>query len=365
MNRIVQTGYSHADADRLNRVVERLGQGAFTLLEKPWSFQLSVATDIAKAAAKTDQPIYAEWGGAHFEIRLPGEFSARLYRHALDEDPPLTIPAPLASALMDMALEPAIQYLETLSGRKVRMVPNQPQADWRYRFAVTLESQSSGELVAATLATDSAGLILLTLLARRAPEPNLAPLPDDLPLVLRFEVGYCDVSYGLLKGVATHDLLLLDQAFANPGEPTVSVRTGITGQFIGRLTGTTLTVVSALETAMPDHVDPAASGAPLNSLDDLAVRLTFDVGERAISLGELRALKVGHVFQLGREVDRLVTIRANGRPIGQGELVAIDDRVGVAVHELSISGVRMPAPTQLLNTVPPEAPVSPAAARPV
>jgi type III secretion protein Q len=365
VSRVIQNSYTSADVERLNRVVERLGSGAFPVLDQQFSFQLAVSTDVTRPASKTEQCLYVEWGGAHFEIRLPGEFAARLYRHALAEEPPLTLPAPLATALVDMALEAPITHLETLSGRKVRLVPNRPQADLRYVFDVTLESQTSGELVALRLATDSAGLILLALLARRAPDPVLAPPPDDLPIVLRFELGYTDVRYGALRGLAPHDLILLDQAFATPKEPSVAVRTGTTGQFMARLAGTTLTVQGVLENAMPDHIDPAASAAPLTSLDDLGVRLTFDVGEKTVTLGELRGLKAGHVFQLGREPQRLVTIRANGRPIGHGELVTVDDRVGVAVHELLISGVRMPAPTQLLSTLPDTPVTAPASARPI
>jgi type III secretion protein Q len=43
----------------------------------------------------------------------------------------------------------------------------------------------------------------------------------------------------------------------------------------------------------------------------------------------------GHVFDLGRELRRAVIIRANGKVIGEGELVDIDGQVGVAVLSLT------------------------------
>ena len=71
-----------------------------------------------------------------------------------------------------------------------------------------------------------------------------------------------------------------------------------------------------------------ASGGVLNA-DLLPVRLVFLAGETEIALRDLSRITPGHVFDLGRPVDRHVEVRANGRRIGIGELVEIDRRVGV------------------------------------
>ena len=85
---------------------------------------------------------------------------------------------------------------------------------------------------------------------------------------------------------------------------------------------------------MADEVD-VNSGDDEFSLDELPVRLSFDLGERGIALGELRTLMPGYTFQLGRDVRRAVIIRANGRAIGEGEVVDVDGRIGVAILRLS------------------------------
>ena len=71
-----------------------------------------------------------------------------------------------------------------------------------------------------------------------------------------------------------------------------------------------------------------ASGGGLNA-DLLPVRLVFLAGETEVALRDLSQIAAGHVFDLGRPVDRHVEVRANGRRIGIGELVEIDGRVGV------------------------------------
>jgi type III secretion system YscQ/HrcQ family protein len=71
------------------------------------------------------------------------------------------------------------------------------------------------------------------------------------------------------------------------------------------------------------------------ALDELEVDLTFVVGQATVTLGELRALAPGAAFELTTPVGEAVTIHANGRPIGKGELLEVGDRVGVRITELS------------------------------
>ena len=74
--------------------------------------------------------------------------------------------------------------------------------------------------------------------------------------------------------------------------------------------------------------DPAEAASLLG---DLPVRLTFDLGTQLLTLDELQSVGPGHVFDLGLLPQKAVSIRLNGLLAGEGELVEIDGRVGVAV----------------------------------
>ena len=67
------------------------------------------------------------------------------------------------------------------------------------------------------------------------------------------------------------------------------------------------------------------------AIEQIPVRLYFDLGERVMTLGELKTLGPGYVIELGRELRRSVAIRVNGKKIGEGELVDIDGSIGVSV----------------------------------
>ena len=68
--------------------------------------------------------------------------------------------------------------------------------------------------------------------------------------------------------------------------------------------------------------------------DQMPVHLSFDLGQKTISLAELRLLGAGQALSLGRPLQHGVTIRANGAVIGSGQLVDIDGQFGVLVGEL-------------------------------
>ena len=53
-------------------------------------------------------------------------------------------------------------------------------------------------------------------------------------------------------------------------------------------------------------------------------------------MGELGQLQPGYTFKLSKAVerDRPVTIKANGVPVGGGENVQIDDRLGIRIQSL-------------------------------
>lgn len=109
-----------------------------------------------------------------------------------------------------------------------------------------------------------------------------------------------------------------------------------------RISGAMQSTPTLLESLrMNEHEDgPAASAAATDaeSADGggeaatraLPVLVEFELGRLEMTLGELAGLQPGYVFPLPAFVEGAnVTIRANGRACGRGELVAVGDTLGV------------------------------------
>ena len=80
----------------------------------------------------------------------------------------------------------------------------------------------------------------------------------------------------------------------------------------------------------------------LTDHQQLPVELTFDIGHQTITLEQLNQLQPGYVFELNQPVSKPVTLRANGKIIGECELVNVNEHLGVRVLEL-FGGTQEPA----------------------
>ena len=72
------------------------------------------------------------------------------------------------------------------------------------------------------------------------------------------------------------------------------------------------------------------SGSDESAVRNLPVQLAFDIGRIEISLRDLAELQPGYVFDLPAHLEGAnVTIRANGRTAGRGEVVSVGNTLGV------------------------------------
>jgi type III secretion system YscQ/HrcQ family protein len=91
---------------------------------------------------------------------------------------------------------------------------------------------------------------------------------------------------------------------------------------------------AAAAAAPPEPVVPAAA------IEELPLRIVFDLGEIELSLAEVKALVPGQVIDLAREPGHAVRVSVNGRRIGAGEIVEIEGRLGVRITELAVRNER-------------------------
>lgn len=84
--------------------------------------------------------------------------------------------------------------------------------------------------------------------------------------------------------------------------------------------------------------DEAPANGTAAALDALPVRLSFDLGDVALTVAQLRALQPGQTLDLGHPLAGAVRIRANGALVGEGDLVEIDGQLGVSIRNLFGNG---------------------------
>jgi flagellar motor switch protein FliN/FliY len=96
----------------------------------------------------------------------------------------------------------------------------------------------------------------------------------------------------------------------------------------------------------PLQPGPAAAGAaaPIGRLRDVPVELAVEVGRTRLTIGDALALAPGAIIPLDRAAGEPVDVLVNGRRIARGEVVVVDDELGVRLTEVVGADVVTPAP---------------------
>jgi flagellar motor switch protein FliN/FliY len=96
------------------------------------------------------------------------------------------------------------------------------------------------------------------------------------------------------------------------------------------------------EDALPDQVvqprsapEPSARGAAdLEAVFDVPVQVSAVLGRAHMDVGELLNLGPGTVLELDRKVGEAIDIYVNNRLVARGEVVLVEDKLGVTMTEI-------------------------------
>jgi flagellar motor switch protein FliN/FliY len=92
------------------------------------------------------------------------------------------------------------------------------------------------------------------------------------------------------------------------------------------------------KTDVTQETDAEKSGDPViarNQLDRIKVDIETFLGKAALAISDIEALRAGDVVTLDQSLNALAELRVNNIAIARGEIVAIGDRFGVRITEIS------------------------------
>jgi len=72
----------------------------------------------------------------------------------------------------------------------------------------------------------------------------------------------------------------------------------------------------------------------LDSLLDIAVEISVEIGRTKLPIGELLGLSKGAIVELNRLAGESVDIYVNEKLLGRGEIVVVNERLGVRIIEV-------------------------------
>ncbi|SDG68484.1 flagellar motor switch protein FliN [Roseospirillum parvum] len=85
---------------------------------------------------------------------------------------------------------------------------------------------------------------------------------------------------------------------------------------------------------MPDVPDRPRSAADLEAVYDIPVQVSAVLGKSSMEVNQLLKLGRGAVVELDRKVGEAIDIYVNNRLVARGEVVVVEERLGVTMTEI-------------------------------
>ena len=95
---------------------------------------------------------------------------------------------------------------------------------------------------------------------------------------------------------------------------------------------------SLLNVEMPVETDIKRSAQDLEAVFDVPVTVSAVLGKSAMEVSELLKLGKGTIVELDRKVGEAIDIYVNDRLVARGEVVLVEDRLGVTMTEIIKAG---------------------------
>src|SRR5882724_10406698 len=93
-----------------------------------------------------------------------------------------------------------------------------------------------------------------------------------------------------------------------------------------------------LNTDIPADSIPKHSAADLEAVFDVPVTVSAVLGKSGMEVSQLLKLGKGDVVELDRKVGEAIDIYVNDRLVARGEVVLVEDRLGVTMTEIIKAG---------------------------
>jgi len=277
----------------------------------------------------------------HFELYPEDALLAMTLGDALPVDEFRTLTDEVRGIALEASLEGLLDSIGRFTGGRstITQVSETPSSEpLSEGIGFRLIRQREGQQSRGVLRANAEGMQWLAARWGRLPGKRRRLL-EYIPVPLGIDVGRSELTASQISDLQCLDIILADGAGALH-ERDIRLWDGHGLTLIGKMVRPDQIKVEKFMNRNKDTMNKPSKPsqkrqAAALATADIPVTLVFEVGEARISMGELQNMQPGYTFQLSEPInmDCPVTIKANGAVIGTGEMVMIDDRLGVQVHD--------------------------------
>lgn len=150
----------------------------------------------------------------------------------------------------------------------------------------------------------------------------------NLPLQVRFSIGYSRLKQQLVRTLQTGDILLLQQSQA-----CLSVETIPLFHYTWQPQGNIM-LAQPIVTEQDDHSASCESSPAVFDLNQLPLKVDFILQRQTFSLNTIKSWQSGTQLLLKNDAHYAITLEINGQTFAKGELIQVGEQLAVELHTL-------------------------------
>jgi type III secretion protein Q len=287
--------------------------------------------------------------GLEFELLVPGTFFTETVPGFPGDDALADFPPELGNALVEVAMEDLLDAFDAWASTRSMVTgygvePSDiGERSPRICLHLDLAREGGNRVFPVCLTFGPNALDLVTQLVGKL-EPLASALPEGLTVGAGIERGRAVLTVAEFGALCPNDIILIDP-WSCGQDLRVNLAPGIA--FWGRHENNTVTITGKAEDKSMQEMEEKGQETLAETLakttkttqtattiDEIPMEIVFEAGEKRLTMGELKEIRPGFVFDLGKDLTQPIAIRVNGKIVGKGELVEIEGRLGVRVREL-------------------------------
>ena len=114
----------------------------------------------------------------------------------------------------------------------------------------------------------------------------------------------------------------------------MTTKPGTKGMNLPNLSNDAIDLLAAESAAPFEEEGVSRAAADLETVFDVPVKVSAILGRARMGVGELLKLGPGSVLELDRKVGEAIDIYVNDRLVARGEVVLVEDKLGVTMTEI-------------------------------
>ncbi|NRB25644.1 MAG: type III secretion system cytoplasmic ring protein SctQ [Shewanella sp.] len=147
----------------------------------------------------------------------------------------------------------------------------------------------------------------------------------SIPLPLALRIGHTSLSLNQAQSLENGDIIFFDSNHLTDDQAVLIIANKPIWR-CGLIDNRVTITAPETEKLMPSEA---------TDIQSLPINISFEIGEQTVTVAELSQLQENFVFELDNTADQAVKLKANGRVLATGELVKINEHLGVRITQLT------------------------------